>query len=336
MLACCRQHLGASDRAALCRAAGEPLCWEAVLATALGHQIAPLILENLEQCGAVHARLPAEVARDFAAARSRTVTEKRDCARALESALRDFRDLGIDVMLIKGAALDRCVYEKPWFTSTSDVDLCLRVEWSGLAPDVRRDIETRRGEQPAIDAHAGIHPDLLLHGLLQPDVERVWKDAVRVKIGEGDLSALVMSVPDQLLFACIDSGGKHFFRLKSLCGIGELVRRHSDLDWDAFGRSANSARASGLAYTALAAAGVATGCELPEDLARRLRVSWARAALIRFLVVRLSYGSLATVRRSTTGLGKLFDRRNLLLAASLDGRQLLRGAHGALARGARR
>jgi hypothetical protein len=109
LYACTRLELQAEHRErvqALCAPSG--LDWEAVFSTAEQHGVAPLVGANLEQSGAA---LPDSVCDRFEDALVRNTLAKGAIARNTAELLAYLRHQHIEVMLIKGAALDLLVYD---------------------------------------------------------------------------------------------------------------------------------------------------------------------------------------------------------------------------------
>jgi hypothetical protein len=332
LLACCRQAMTDADRQRVAAAAPRA-DWPLVLAAAVRHQVAPLVFENLADCPGIAAALPADVRAGFHHATVRNMAAKQAAAAALQDALEWFGGRGIDAMLVKGTALDARLFAQPWRTASADVDLLLRLP-GALDGEVWQKIVALNAQSPQLDVHVHRHPDLVMNGVLPVDFDAIW--AAARPIPYAGRQVWVMSIEDELLAACINACRKRYFRLKSLLAIRELAASCAELDWPGFARRAVAWRCGGIAYAALVATAISAGCALPADLRRMLRVSRARAALLDFLLVRMGFGSLATIHRHRRVLGKYWSRWLLLRYASLGWRPALGAVRVAIAQMRRR
>lgn len=315
MLLCCtRLEFDSKWQAAASNLAGA-VDWAEVLAIAVLHQVTPLVYRNLQTCPELSARVPAEVIAQFRQALVMNMQKKAELGDALRGALAFFGEMGIDLLLIKGTSLDVRLYKETWLTVSQDLDLVVLSKWSALTEEARQWIRDGNAATPLIDVQCEIHADLVMNGLLPLDFEAMLARAEPREV-QGH-RALLMCAEDELLCACIQSFRKRYFRLKSLCEIAEFVNRHPDLDWDALAHNATSERCAGILYVALLAASLSLGCELPEDLRSRLKVSRLRAAGLQFLIHRLSFSSLATLYVDRWVRGKQLGPSLMLPYASL-------------------
>jgi hypothetical protein len=206
-------------------------------------------------------------------------------AEKLVEVLAYFNAKGIDVMLIKGAALDLLVYEHPWYKAADDVDLVLRQK--------REDVSEADQTQLMQSLHdTGIeydyftHHDVVLNGLLPIDFNRIWDEASRIEFGGAH--AFVMSLEDMLMTACTNSCRKRYFRLKSLCDIAEIINRYPQLRWQELIQKTKEYQCNPIVYAALLATQMTVGCALPDRVLRDLGVGPVRAAIIRRVISHLS------------------------------------------------
>ena len=99
-----------------------PQEWQALLAAADAHRVSPLLYARLRADGVLD-RLPAEV--ELALERAYVVSRTRNALRwqALEHALSALAAQGIDVILLKGAALVATLYDEPALRPMDDLDI---------------------------------------------------------------------------------------------------------------------------------------------------------------------------------------------------------------------
>jgi hypothetical protein len=352
LFACARQHLQPAHRqivADICRS--ETIKWDVLCSTAETHSVAPLIYANLRQCGA---DVPAAVAARFRFCTACNLAAKEDKAKKLAELVSFFDSKSIDVMLVKGVALDVLVYEQTWYITSNDADIVMRMRVEDQTNQEEREILSRmcrRGwipldeTKPAARALREIwsqicrhsdwlecnyfeHHDVTMTDVLPVDFQRIWTDAVRVEF-RGQ-SVFVMSPEDLLIATCINSCRKRFFRLKAVCDIAEIVRKYSDLRWDALVQKARDYDCSLIVYAALFVAQTTVGCELPEGLLTELKVHPVRAAVIRYLSERTALNSLSSLYSGKNLFGKKIGSSLLLPYATCRWYQMGRKARAAL------
>jgi len=298
-----RQDFEASHRerlAELCR--GHRIDWQNVFATSVQHGVAPLVYINLK-CHAAGLGVPAEVLEGLRRAHEHNVITQAVSNAVLGKALALFNEKGIDVMLVKGAALGLLVYEQPWYTTSGDIDLLIRPRRSELDSADHQAIVTllekfnhqrnRYKLHLEYDFHA--HHDVTMNGLLPWDAERLWQEAR--PISNNGYRAMVMAPEDLLLAAAVNSCRHRFFRLKSLCDIAAILAGYPELDWQALAAKAHRYRCNTILYSALWVTRLTLGCSWPDGWLSELKVNPARAALIRLVAgALLRHKSLSDLR----------------------------------------
>lgn len=309
---CTRQAFTDDDRDRAVELARHPIDWAAVYATAEAHGVAPLVHANLLQCAAAGLALPPTTKDQFETAFFRNMLVKEKSAQQTLAALKRFNAAGIDVMLIKGAALDVTVYDKPWYTAFDDVDLVLRCTEDRLSED---EAGAMVGPKEFLNLEFDYfeHHDIVMNGILSVDFNRVWQDAAQIQF-RGQ-RAFVMAPEDMLIALCINSCRKRFFRLKSLCDIAETVHKYRDLNWDTLVDKARDYDCVAIVYTALLATQMTVGCELPDGLLDRLPVGRVRAAGVKWLTDYLARH--APLSSFSPQLGRAVFGRHLALSLVL-------------------
>lgn len=310
---CTRQEFGddARDQAVeMCRS--HPIDWEVVYTTAEAHGVAPLVHANLLKGATAGLVLPPATKDKFETSFFRNMLVKEKSAQHTAAALGRFNAADIDVMLIKGAALDVTVYDKPWYTAFDDVDLVIRC----TEDEIREaDVVAMVGPQEFLNLEFDYfeHHDVVMNGVLSVDFNRIWQDAVEIQF-RGQ-RAFLMAPEDMLISLCINSCRKRFFRLKSLCDIAETVHKYRDLNWDTFVEKARDYDCAAIVYTALLAAQRTVGCALPDDVLDRLPVGRVRAVGVTFLTHYLAHH--APLASFSPRLGRAVFGRHLALSLAL-------------------
>lgn len=286
LFACTRQAFLEKHRKAVIDVCNSTeIGWDVVFSTSQLHGVAPLVYLNLLQCTTADVKIPRQTMEKFKLCYYRNTAIKEEMAERIRRALDFFHKKQIDVMLVKGAALDLLVYDQPAYTISDDVDLVVRCKKEDLS---ERDI-TEIGHflyRTGIEYDYFSHHDIDHNGVLPIDFESIWGDAIRMQL-EG-LCVFLMSPEDMLISTCTNSARKRFFRLKCLCDIAEIVHRREDLKWEELIKKARKYDCSSLVYAALLATQTILGCDLPDGVLQDLAVDPARAKIIRALV---SYAS---------------------------------------------
>ena len=292
---CARQNFEAKhqqDLIDICQS--QTIQWEIVLATANKHQIAPLVYVNLSKISHKNLNIPSAIFNRFKKAQIRNIFVKKRTEEVLEKVLALFAQKGIDVMLVKGEALGRLVYDQPWHTTSLDVDLVIRAREDELTEGDHREItkllddfnHERNQFKEHIEYDFYEHHDITMSNILPVDWERIWVEAEKLHVKGHDV--FVMPPEDMLLATAITSCRKRFFRLRSLCDLATIVEKYPNLDWGLVVRKAHAYKCNTILYTALMVTQITVGCRVPDDILTDLKVPRLRAALIGYLIRKLS------------------------------------------------
>ncbi|MBX2998308.1 MAG: nucleotidyltransferase family protein [Caldilineaceae bacterium] len=286
LLVCTRQHFTHRHQQRvvdLCRQ--HAIGWEILYQTAEQHRVAPLVYTNLKLCPLQELGIPQTALARFDAYTLRTVALKFAVAVKLRDLFAFFNRQGIDVMLIKGAALEISVYEQPWYV-VHDVDLVIRARLQDLDEAQQQTIHDFFAPLHGFEYDFFHHHDVTMNGVLPVDFEAIWREAVAVDYG-GE-RAFVMRPEDLLLTACINACRKRFFRLKSLFDIAVILEAHSELDWEWLAARAHQFKCHSIVYTALLATRQTLGCAVSDKMLHKLAVHPLRAAATRLLLALLT------------------------------------------------
>ena len=174
--------------------------------------------------------------------------------RELREVLSSSAERGVEVIVLKGAALSPNLYPNLGLRPLRDIDLLIqRKELAQLVeilctlgyerypPPARDGIEYLEGELTfvkdggfplVIELHWTLGPPYPYSGRIKP--EGLWHRARRVNLAGVD--TLVLCPEDSLLHACLHlTHHSQGFRLIPACDIAELIRHHQgSLDWEAF------------------------------------------------------------------------------------------------------
>lgn len=314
LLALVREDLTADEAGAVV-AETDPATvrWEAVMATAEKHGIAPLLFQNLKRCREAGLNVPAAVLARLRGGMFRAITTKEQQRRELVRALDFLADHGFTTMLIKGASLDAAVLETPWHVSSLDIDLMVRTPADRVDEPLRERVyDLNRGP---FEADFARHHDLDIDGLLTVDYPGLWADARLVAV-EGR-AVLVPCPEDMVIASCVNACRKRFFQLKTLYGLRATLAKLGPLDWGRLATKARRYRCRAIVYAGLYVARLAVRADVPDEALRRLGVTPWRAAAIRFLAVRRSFTPI-TGRQTMSEDDWTLARKRLATADNLS------------------
>ena len=259
---CCRQCLSGEHRrqiVALC--AQSDINWSAVYATADQHGVAPLIYTNLKQCDVQLLGISNSVIEKFEQYTIRNIALQSGIDAKLGVILDFFDRRNIDIMLVKGVAMDLLVYAQPWYTY-HDIDIVIGSPHRAITKQEYDEIAELFSSLQGFEYDFFEHHDVIMNGVLAVDFNSIWRDARLMDVH--NQPAWVMSPEDMLLAACINCCRKRFFRLKSLLDIAELIACYPDLNWSRFVSRANTFGCGTIVYTSLLVTQLTVGANIPD------------------------------------------------------------------------
>ncbi len=302
LLTCIRQPFTKADRDELRQVCRERnIAWQDVYEAAQRQNVAPIVYERLRHCH-LDNEIPEAVWQRFKHDYRRNVALKSGVAHQIGQILAFFHRLGLPVMLIKGAAMDLCVHDHPWYT-VHDVDLVIGAKQEALPAETVAEIVAFFRHRPGFEYDFYAHHDVVMNGILPVDFSWIWQDVQVVPVQ--DCQVHVMAAEDMLLAACINSGRKRYFRLKSLLDIAAILARYPDLQWQRLAAKADHYECRAILFAALHAVEMTVGLSLSPEQRRTVDIHPLPAALIRWMSRQIAPGAFAARR---TGLD-LFGRR---------------------------
>lgn len=303
LFACTRQDFtDEHKRAVLEISRKHSLSWETVFSKAEQHGVAPLVYLNLCQGEGLGLDIPESIVNRYRLFAMRNTVRKEQRVQRTLQALEYFNSQSVDVMLIKGAALDLLVYGHAMLITSNDIDFVLKRRREELSPDEIQQIMNDL-HQSGIEFDFYSHHDVTINGALPVDFERIWQEASRIDY-RGQ-PAWLMSPEDMLISVCINSCRKRYFRLKSLLDIAETLRKMDAIRWDLVVEKSRQYDCQNIVYTALLVSRETLGCALPPGALHSLGVNPLRAGLInsmvRFLIRYSSLPAAPNAGRSLLG-----------------------------------
>lgn len=249
---CARTDLAETDQNHLADLIADTLDWGEVLRLAGYHQVAPLVLHNLERyaSGAV----PQPCLRVLQAEGHRVGVQGKFLLQELGRLMRCFEAAGIPMMVLKGPVVAQVAYGHLSLRPFKDIDILVRpddypavrdlLDSEGYIPFPQitersswrrllhrwyvRQVPFMRGIKTFyVDLHLAPLPSLY-HFPLEVDdlLTRGYTEQI------GAYEVLVPRIEDHLLMLCYHGEKNRWERLKYLCDVAELIRRHgAALDW---------------------------------------------------------------------------------------------------------
>lgn len=224
--------------------------WEAIVALAQRHGVAPLLHRRLQAEGTLALIAPA-IADELAKARRETALGNLRLYGEFRNISKTLRDAGIPVLALKGLHLADLVYRDIGLRPMSDLDLLvprahLRAALAALGAQGYRYNEMLAASEQAmsglneitvmspvsgisIDLHWGLNE---IRGTGANSLQEIWRSARPARLGDSD--ALVMPAELLLVHVCAHSACANFFvgDARLLCDVAEIVHRYPALDWD--------------------------------------------------------------------------------------------------------
>ncbi len=225
----------------------------------------------------------------------------------LSDLLRAAEREGLEVIVLKGAALAETVYPRPGLRPFGDLDILVRpsdavrarilleslgyvvdsAQWSALA--CRDDGQANFFKDAPTDGNASLapvvvelHTDLinndLLWGGIRVDAGGVWRRARRARLAGS--AARVLGPEDQLLHLCLHLAGHYLAAPQSLRDIHQVCRTSAP-EWPLFVRQARESRAATMCFAGLFAAAALLGTPIPPRVLDALAPRRGRRVLER-------------------------------------------------------
>jgi hypothetical protein len=291
LLLCLRQNFTTGHTRVVSELANNmTLDWERIALTAEKHGISSLIFRNLTLCQAEGLDIPIEADKKLKLSTYRNAVVKKRQAERLIRALSFIHDQDLEVMLIKGAALDCCVYKNADYALADDIDIIIRARREDYTQEEFK-VFVNFFHNQGIEFEFFVHHDLNINELLPIDFESIWDHAEQAKYN--GYPVLLMSTTDLLISLCINSSRKRYFRLKSLCDISETIQSRQDISWQQVAERAHSFQCENIIFTALLVTFLTIGCNLPAGWEKYFGVQPFRQKLIKstvnFLIKRISF-----------------------------------------------
>jgi hypothetical protein len=237
-----RQPLTPDDAAALRAALAAGPDWDAILAGARRHRVAPLVLAGLQACGTnlVPPPVVEELRLQTLAAAQRNLAQVAELGRLMHA----FAGAGVPVLALKGVALAAQIHGNTFPRGARDIDLLVELDRFAAADAVLSIAGYRRAEHAQTPRQRAVYrrtlKDLLyiheatgvqveLHhrladnpNLLAADVGALWNERAEVRVG----NAMVPTMPRRKLplYLMVHGAGHGWERLLWLVDLAAELR----------------------------------------------------------------------------------------------------------------
>jgi Uncharacterised nucleotidyltransferase len=310
LLACATTQPTSADEQYIHQALGSPqLAWACLTPRACAHGLAPLVYHTVQQIGLTEA-LPAAVREEWQRVAYATALTHTLFSQALHGVLRALQDLGVAVIVLKGAALAETVYPNGALRPRRDTDLLVRAE------DLAR-VETtlealgyeltvgphskawwreehyhwtfRQPNPPPFDVPLEVHWHVERpRRPFSIDLEGLWQRARPATIA--GVNSHILAPEDGLLYLCLHAchhagappqKGRVNFRLLSFCDMAAVIRHAAPfLDWAALERRAQQWGITPYVYLPLQLARELVGATVPASVLTAMEPKGFEARLL--------------------------------------------------------
>jgi hypothetical protein len=289
-----QRDVGGADR--LLNLLRGPVDWQRLRQLGHVHEVLPLLAESLRPL-AGQAPIPAEwlarAQRRLYATLLHNTTLRDELARVVAA----LGAAGVDSIPVKGVVLAETIYGNLALRPAADLDVLVQPH---ALPAARAVLHIMGYAHRAVPIFAELHHPyhdpqyfrrvdgadicLELHWALWAErffhlgAGALWKRAIVARLGGAE--ARLLSPEDTLLHLAIHRS-RSALRLRFLCDIAELLRRHgAALDWGYILDQARAAGARTALYYALALPAELLGAPLPPEILPRLGVSRLKRRLL--------------------------------------------------------
>ena len=300
--------------------------WDYIVESSTRHRISPLLYWNLSRIDKGK-DVPAEVLAKLRILYYKNAARNLFLYGELSRVLKAFKDVGIDVIVLKGAFLAETVYKNIGLRSMSDIDILVRKEDLQQAKKKMSELKYTfiNDNYPEVfEEQFGCELEYFkkvdninlkgvnfeLHWELMPmqkciklEISRIWRNAQTASIANIDV--LAMRHEDLLLYLCVHLKKHGFIGLRWFCDISEIVKCYN-LNWKYIVESAKRYKIGILVYYVLYFTRELVDCPIPADVLDKLRPRRFKMKLFESIInprkiLHLEYEDISTFH------SKLFD-----------------------------
>jgi hypothetical protein len=283
------------------------ISWPALFTLAEGHGVTSLLALSVAQFG--ENLVPPELAHKIRQLHRAQVLSALQMTVELFRLVDQFRDAGLDIVLVKGPTLALRAYGDTGARQYGDLDFLVRQK------DILRATERMisAGYKPEIPVEA-VSPQkipgqyvfvrMATPLLVELHTERTMRYfprglpieefvARRQYVSIDGHAVPALAIEDELILICVH-GAKHLWeRLSLIADVAAFATRQTSLDWDITFATARAAGAERMLHTGLLLAGNLLGAPLPQDIQARLQSDRSASRLVAEIATWLPSGGHA-------------------------------------------
>ncbi|MFQ6061743.1 MAG: nucleotidyltransferase family protein [Methanosarcinales archaeon] len=306
LLYCARKTMNEATKSKLKETLNNNLDWNYIMESASIHGISPLLYHNLSK---TENNIPKEVMKKlkkhYYANFARNMFQYEELSKVLNS----FKDAGIEVIVLKGAALAETVYKNIGLRSFSDIDILIKREdlqrskkkMSELGYTLDEKVTPEEynekfgcdlfyfKQKNIIELHWNIARNTGIGKPVKIEIDKMWNNARSANIASVDV--LVLSPEDLLLHSCIHLPKHRYERLIWFCDIYEIIKSY-DINWNSVIEIAKKYRVKTLVYYGLYFTDKLLGPTIPEKVLKELKPPYFQ----RLLFIKLLENVLSNKR----------------------------------------
>jgi hypothetical protein len=241
---CISLSSGRETRARVIAEAARDIDWERVFEYAVGHFVVPQVHSAVAECAGL---VPPKTSKSLRHAHACNAMLQRNLARELARVSAGLASVGVSSIALKGPALAMQAYGELEARQCGDLDILVRASDLPLITTIleehgyRADTHQRPADIRFFDlledkfvskrCEIDLHLDFLPNYFPFPDREATWRDAVNVRLEDGEVKTIAPA--DQLLFSILHATkhGWGWGSLRSMCDIAELTATGL-VDWE--------------------------------------------------------------------------------------------------------
>lgn len=283
LLFCARKD---ADKQVINNILGKNVNWDHITMCAQQHGISPLLYRNL--CLTEDTTLlPEWVIKNLRGQYYATVARNMKHYDELNKILGSFKKEGIDVVVLKGAALAEAVYQDISLRGFNDIDILVRKNDLNRAKNVAiaggyalEKIHSPEAymekfgynlhyiKDITLEIHWNISRRIGNEQYIKIDIDEVWNNAIPLKISNDD--SKMLSPEDQLIHLSIHLASHNYDRLIWFCDISEIIR-HYDIKWEKLIQNARKYRTKAYVYYTLYFTSELFGVKVPSRVLQEIR-----------------------------------------------------------------
>lgn len=267
------------------------LNWEEVLEIAISNGIAPLLYHNMKKIHESHF-IPQEVMDQLRKYYYKNLVRNMDFYTELKKVLNAFYEKGVEVIVLKGAALAETIYANIGLRHMNDIDLLVQEQNLDIAKELMAELsyisyEGSRSKDWYRKFHHHLAPFLsqdnkikieIHHDIIPPenpfyiDIRKSWDRAQSIVIG--GINTLVLSPEDLIVHLCLHSFYSQPLNkgLRNLVDISQVVRFYGErINWDLIIREAHEGNFTDFIYYPLCLARDILGMEINREILDALK-----------------------------------------------------------------